>query len=201
MMLKKYSWMILLGFILCSLVCILAEAEGKPTEAKAGTAGTLTAEEIMSKTHQAFFYAGDDMKVSVSMALINKDGKERRRELLMLRKNAPEGGSQKYFIYFHKPNDVRRTTFMVWKYPAKDDDRWIFIPAVNMVRRIAAADSRSSFVGSDFTYEDVSGRDLEADTHTLLREEKLNDKPCYVIQSVPKIKSDSTRKISWIDKE
>ena len=58
---------------------------------------------------------------------------------------------------------------MVYKYPAKDDDRWLFVPAINMVRRIAAQDKRSSFAGSDFTYEDVSGRDIEDDVHTLVK--------------------------------
>ena len=89
----------------------------------------------------------------------------------------------------------------MWKYPAKDDDRWIFVPAVNMVRRIAARDSRSSFVGSDFTYEDVSGRDIKADSHTLLREEKLGGSDCFVVQSIPKASANFTKKISWIDKK
>jgi len=207
---RKYSRIIFLTFALCSLIIYTLaqtglpetiQAEEKSTGPKTEEGAKLTAEEIMSRTHLAFFYAGDDMKTRVSMSLITKDGKTRQRELVMLRKDIAEGGEQKYFIYFHKPDDIRRTTFMVWKYPAKDDDRWIFIPAVNMVRRIAAADSHSSFVGSDFTYEDVSGRELEADTHTLLPEEKLNDKPCYVIQSIPKTKSDYTRKISRIDQQ
>ena len=83
----------------------------------------------------------------------------------MLRKNYGEaGGEQKFFMYFFQPADVKDMTFMVYKYPAKDDDRWLFVPAINMVRRIAAQDKTSSFVGSDFTYEDVSGRDLHDDT-------------------------------------
>jgi outer membrane lipoprotein-sorting protein len=118
----------------------------------------------------------------------------------MLRKNGPGGKSQKYFMYFHEPGDVRRTAFLIWKYPEKDDDRWIFIPAVSMVRRVAARDHRTSFVGSDFTYEDVSGRDLSADTHTLLREERQGEADCYVVQSLPKTPTDTTRKLSWIDK-
>jgi outer membrane lipoprotein-sorting protein len=69
-----------------------------------------------------------------------------------------------------------------------------------MTRRIAARDSRSSFVGSDFSYEEVSGRDVDADSHTLLREEKLGDSMCYVVQSTPKSAADFTRKLSWIDK-
>ena len=93
-------------------------------------------------------------------------------------------------------------TFMVWKYPGKDDDRWLFVPAIKLVRRIAADDSRSSFVGSDFTYEDVSGRNLAADTHTLTGEEVLGGKTCYVVESVPKQAkgAEYRRKVSWIDK-
>ena len=160
-----------------------------------------TATEILEKSQQAFYYAGTDMKARVTMELTTDTGKKRTRILTMLRKNDPKSKNQKYFLYFHEPGDVRRTAFLVWKYPEKDDDRWIFIPTLNMVQRVAANDSRSSFVGSDFTYEDISGRDLSADTHTLLREEKLGDADCYVIQSVPKSAADYTKKLAWIDKK
>jgi len=88
----------------------------------------------------------------------------------------------------------------VWKNAGRDDDRWIFIPAVDMVRRIAADDKRSSFVGSDFTYEDVSGREVGADTHSLLREEEHDGHACYVIESLPLDSVEYTRRVSWIDK-
>ncbi len=140
------------------------------------------------------------MRAKVTMDLVTEAGQRRTRVLTMLRRNDPDGTTQKFFLYFHEPGDVRRTAFLVWKYPEKDDDRWIFIPAVNMVRRVAARDSRSSFVGSDFTYEDISGRDPGADTHTLLREERLGDSDCYLLQSVPKTGADYTRKLAWIDK-
>ncbi len=155
---------------------------------------------ILERSQQAFYSEGADMRARVSMDLVTESGQKRTRVLTMLRRNEPSGGTQKYFLYFHEPGDVRRTAFLVWKYPEKDDDRWIFIPAVNMVRRVAARDSRSSFVGSDFTYEDISGRDLSADIHTLLREEKLGDADCWVLQSVPKAATDYTRKLAWIDK-
>src|SRR3990172_5545597 len=122
------------------------------------------ATDIIKKSQDAFFSQGKDMKARVKMTLVSKSGQQRLRELTMLRKNGT-GGEQKYFMYFHNPGDVRGTSFMVFKYPGKDDDRWIFIPSINLVNRIAAKDSRSSFVGSVFTYEDVSGRDVEADTH------------------------------------
>lgn len=162
----------------------------------------LTAEETMKKSQAAFLYPGKSFKARVMMKLISKSGKERVRELTMLRKNFGEaGGAQKYFIYFFQPADVKDMTFMVYKYPAKDDDRWLFVPALNMVRRIAAQDKQSSFVGSDFTYEDVSGRDIEDDTHTLEKEEKIGTVDCSVIKSMPKEADvDYSYKLSWIDK-
>ncbi len=162
----------------------------------------LTGEEAIRKSQAAFLYPGKDFKTRVHMKLINKDGQERVRELTMLRKNAGEvGGEQRYFMYFFQPNDVKDMSFMTYKYPAKDDDRWMFIPAVNMVKRIAAQDKRSSFVGSDFTYEDVSGRDVEDDTHAIDREEKLGGRDCYVVKSTPKAgDADFGSKLTWVDK-
>ena len=156
--------------------------------------------EIMQQSQLAFHYPGEDMKAEVTMDLIDRDGDRRTRVMTMLRIDEAEGRDQKYFIYFYEPGDVRRMTFMVWKDPEQEDDRWIFIPAVDLVRRIAADDKRSSFVGSDFTYEDVSGRDVASDEHTLIREERLGDRDAYVVESQPKASTDYTRRLSWIDK-
>ncbi len=162
-----------------------------------------TADDVVKKSQTAFLYPGKDFKARVMMKLISKGGQERVREMTMLRKNygAP-GGEQKYFIYFFQPADVKDMTFMVYKYPGKDADRWLFVPALNMVRRIAAKDKYSSFVGSDFTYEDVSGRNLEEDTHTIVKEERYGGKDCYVVKSTPKAADmEYSYKQSWIDKE
>ena len=159
----------------------------------------LTPEEIVRACYAHFYYAGNDMKARILMKLIDKGGQERIRDLTMLRKNYAEGGEQKYFIYFHQPADIKDTTFMVYKYPDKDDDRWLFIPAISLVKRIAANDKYSSFVGSDFTYEDVSGRKSKEDNHTLLRKEEINGKSCFVIESIPLGTSEYTKRISWID--
>lgn len=162
----------------------------------------ISGEEVMKKSQAAFLYPGKDFKARVVMKLINKDGQTRVRELTMLRKNAGEPlWDQKYFIYFFQPADVKDMTFMIYKYPVKDDDRWMFIPAINMVKRIAAQDKRSSFVGSDFTYEDVSGRDIEDDTHAIEREEKVDNRDAYVVKSTPKgADSDFGYKLTWVDK-
>lgn len=167
----------------------------------AGAAAQPPAADIAKRSLDAFYAAGRDMRVRVAMTLINQQGAERKRELTMLRKNMAGQGLQRYYLYFHTPPDVKGTTFLVWRYPAKDDDRWIFIPALKLVRRIAASDRRSSFVGSDFTYEDISGRDVSDETHTLLRSETLGDRACYVLESRPVAGADYARRVSWIDSE
>ncbi|HPY77223.1 MAG TPA: outer membrane lipoprotein-sorting protein, partial [Anaerohalosphaeraceae bacterium] len=73
---------------------------------------------------------------------------------------------------------------MVHKHTAldKDDDRWLYLPSLDLVNRIAASDKRTSFVGSDFLYEDVSGRGLEEDTHELA---EVTDE-FFVVKNLPK---------------
>ena len=159
-------------------------------------------EEIIRRSALVQFSSGNDMKTKVTMRLLSKEGGERVRVLIMARRNVKTGGDQKYFILFLQPADVRDMTFIVWKYPQRDSDRWLYIPAIKLVKRIAADDKRSSFVGSDFSYEDVSGRAVEEDNHTLLREEKYAGKEVYVLKSVPKDEksADFGYKVSWVDK-
>ena len=161
----------------------------------------LSGKDIVGKYYDAFYSQGNDMWAKVNMDLIGKDGQKRNRQMVMLRKDVEGAGNQKYFIYFFEPGDVRRTSFLVYKYPGKDDERWIFIPAVDLVKRVAAQDKRSSFIGSDFTYEDISGRDVDSDDHKLVRTEKMNGRDSYVVESIPREKVEYTKRISWIDKQ
>ncbi len=158
--------------------------------------------EIMQRAHLARYYPGEDMRARVIMRLVSKDGAERVRELVMTRLNLGKGGEQRYFLFFTRPPDVRDMAFLVWAYPSPDDDRWLYVPALKMVRRIAASDKHTSFVGSDFSYEDVSGREPEEDTHKLLREEEAGGREVYVVEGVPKDPGDADfgRKLSWVDK-
>lgn len=150
--------------------------------ASAGEA--LDVEAIVSKANIVAYYQGEDGKAKVKMTITNKQGKKQYREFVILRKDVKDGGDQKYFVYFHRPADIRRMTYMVHKRAdvKKDDDRWLYLPALSLVRRIAAGDKRTSFVGSDFLYEDISGRSLEEDTHELVETtEKL-----FIVKNVPK---------------
>jgi len=163
--------------------------------------GAGDADEVMVRSQHAYYFAGDDAKGKLTMELIDRKGKTRQRVLTMLRRNQEGDGEQKYFMYFHEPGDVRRLTFMIWKYPERDDDRWIYLPAIDLIRRIAAEDKYSSFVGSDFSYEDVSGRAVSEDTHRLLANETLDDLDVFVVESIPRSPAAFTRRVSWIAAE
>ncbi|HUU16270.1 MAG TPA: outer membrane lipoprotein-sorting protein [Sedimentisphaerales bacterium] len=141
-------------------------------------------ETIVNKANIVAYYQGKDGKAKVKMTITNKQDQKREREFIILRKDVEDGGDQKYFVYFQKPADVRKMVFMVHKHTdlKKDDDRWLYLPALSLVKRIAAGDKRTSFVGSDFLYEDVSGRNLAEDTHELI---ETTDK-LFVIKNVPK---------------
>jgi hypothetical protein len=139
---------------------------------------------IVEKANLAAYYQGDDGKATVKMTITDKQGNTREREFNILRKDVKDGGDQNYFVYFQRPADVRRMVYMVHKHAEvnRDDDRWLYMPALDLIKRIAASDKRTSFVGSDFVYEDVSGRSLELDTHELTGTTDEH----FVVKNVPK---------------
>ena len=165
----------LLGIVLGVLVCGVFAEEARE----------LTVDDIVTKANHMAYYQGLNGKSKVQMVISDKQERTRNREFTILRLDAePDDGDQKYFVYFMAPADVRKMVFMVHKHAdiEKDDDRWLYLPNLDLVRRIAAGDKRTSFVGSDFLYEDVSGRNLAEDTHELTE----TTDTMYVIKNVPK---------------
>lgn len=152
----------------------------------AGPAFALPADEIVAKANHAAYYQGTDGKARVSMVITDAQGRERMRDFTILRKDVGDAGDteQKFYVYFNRPADVNKMAFLVWKHTDRDDDRWLYLPALDLVKRIAASDERTSFVGSHFYYEDVSGRTPSEDTHELLEETDNY----YVLKSTPKQK-------------
>ncbi len=166
-------------------------------------AGSLFAEdaaEIMKKSHLAYYYSADDGVAEVKMTIVDKKGKERIREFTMLRLDESDGGAQKYYTYFRKPSDVSRLTFMVHKNPDATDARWIYVPAIDLVKPISADDKNSSFVGSDFSYEDVSGRHWSEDTHSVVKDSTIDGASVLVIKSIPlEPYKGFARKLTFVD--
>ncbi len=160
------------------------------TFANKTSASEISVDTIIEKANRASYYQGKSGRAKVAMSIKDSQGRERKRQFTILRKDEePEGdisdkvcGEQKFYVFFQRPADVNKTAFMVWKHLDKDDDRWLYLPALDLVKRIAASDERTSFVGSHFFYEDVSGRGINEDKHELLE----TSKNYYVIKSVPK---------------
>ena len=179
------------GIIICSLLTLLLLSS--PVQAEPPDV-----EEIVNKANLASYYTGDDGRADVSMTITDKQNRVRKREFVILRKDRENGGEQLFFVYFKKPSDVRKMVFMVHKHIDRDDDRWLYLPALDLVKRIAASDKRTSFVGSNYLYEDVSGRRIDEDSHELIEETKS----FYVVKNIPK-DPDSVEFSSytvWIDK-
>jgi len=135
------------------------------------------------------------------MVITAKSGSTTERVIDQYSKDGPNG--DRTVIVFQSPASVAGTRFLTMDNASGSTDQWIYLPSLGRVRRIGASESGGSFMGTDFSYDDISliGRDTSLDTHTILREETLNGNPCYVIQSVPKDTSyQYSKTISWIDK-
>lgn len=154
--------------------------------------------EIVNRANIAAYYAGDDGRALVRMTITDAQGRERIRQFTILRRDHKDGGDQDYAVLFSRPADVRNTVFLVKKHVGKDDDRWLYLPGLDLVKRIAAGDKRTSFVGSHFYYEDVSGRGVEEDSHELIR----TTDAFYVVKNTPV--NEGSAEFSywtvWIDK-
>jgi len=139
--------------------------------------------DVVKKANHVSYYNGNDGRAKVNMRIIDAQGRPREREFIILRRNDDDTDrGQRFYVYFNKPADVKKMVFMVVKNMDRDDDRWLYLPALDLVKRIAASDERTSFVGSDFYYEDVSGRGIDEDTHEILSE----DDTYYILKSTPK---------------
>lgn len=150
-------------------------------------ASELDVQSIVNKASSQAYYQGTDGKAKVEMVITDSQDRKRNRHFTILRKDIDDldNGDQKFYVLFRRPADVNKMAFMVWKHMDRDDDRWLYLPALDLVKRIAASDERTSFVGSHFFYEDVSGRGPEEDSHELL---EVTDS-YFVIKSTPKEKA------------
>ncbi len=144
---------------------------------------------------------GEDMQGELAMTLINRQGERRVRNLKQYSKDF--GNVEKKIMFFLSPADVQGTSFMNWSYTdGRDDDQWIYLPALRRVRRISSDSKGDYFMGSDFAYDDLGDRHPDEDKHTLIREETVDGKACYVVESTPKATDYMYSKtISWVMKD
>jgi hypothetical protein len=147
-----------------------------------------TGREIMEKVDARD--DGDNATQSMHMLLIDKNGKERVRELSTFRRDVAEDTHQ--IIFFRSPADVKDTGLLIYDYDSaeRDDDQWLYLPALKKTKRIASGDKSGSFMGSDFTYADMTTRDLDAYDYTLMKEGEVRGHRVWQIEALPRLEKE-----------
>ena len=149
----------------------------------------LSGREIMEKVTARD--EGDRSISEMEMILIDKKGKKRVRKLKTY--GMDQGKDSLSLMFFLSPADVRNTGFLTFDYDesGKDDDQWLFLPALRKTKRIAAGDKSGSFMGSDLNYSDMTSPDLNLYEYTLMKETKVKGQKVWQIKSVPKTKAEA----------
>ena len=156
------------------------------------------ADAIAERANAAAYYSGADGRSEVRMIITDAQGRQQRRQFTVLRRDVDELADQQFLVVFSQPSDVRGTVFLVDKHTDRDDDRWLYLPGLDLVKRISAGDKRTSFVGSHYFYEDVSGRPHTDDTHELV---ETTDE-YYVLRHEPldPASVEFASYVTWIDR-
>ncbi len=129
---------------------------------------------------------GDNRTANMKMVLIDKNGDERVRSIRSFDKD--KGEDKQRIMFFLSPADVKDTGFLTYDYDAydKDDDQWLYLPALRKSKRIASSDKSGSFMGSDFNYSDMTRRDLDDYDFKILKEDEVRGAKVWLIESKPK---------------
>jgi len=168
----------------------------------------LNGREIMEKVNARD--TGDRSISEMEMILIDKKGKKRVRKLKTY--GLEQGNHSKSLMFFISPADVKNTGFLTYDYDesGKDDDQWLFLPALKKTKRIAASNKSGSFMGSDLNYSDMTSPDLDLYDYTLMKETEVKGQKVWQIKAVPKTKDEAkksgysksvVRGVRWVHKK
>lgn len=179
----------------------IAAAAGMTTATRAED---LSARDIMERNF--FVTKVSSLQLESTMVLINDRGQQRERRSTGLVKLQPNGVDSKLVVRFSTPADIKGTSFLQVEHIDGDDDLWIYLPALRKSRRLVASNKRDSFVGSDFSYGDISLPRVDQYKHTLLRSETVDSVDCHVVESVPagdtvRANSGYSKKVTWVRRD
>jgi hypothetical protein len=139
---------------------------------------------------------GRDSRGMLQVTLYDRHARARERTLTLESKRGAGSRSEqpgdKVLTRFTYPDDIKGTSFLVWEHPDAEDERFLYLPSLGRVRRIAGSEAQESFVGTDFTYEDIGGREFDDYTYTLLDENASWRSPAGKVY--PAYRLESTRK-------
>lgn len=153
-----------------------------------------------------------DFTADMMMVLRNAQGQESIREVKMKSLEQLDDGDKSLTV-FNKPKDVKGTAFLSYSHAVGADDQWLYLPSLKRVKRIASNNKSGPFMGSEFSFEDLSSFEIKKYTYNYLGEEKLSDEflqgaevelelDTYKVEQVPTDKSSGySKRIVWIDKD
>ncbi len=158
----------------------------------------LTNKEIADKADKVTDGFGSSI-AKTQMTLINASGQKSVRDLLM--KTLEGDNGDKTISTFLSPADVKGTKVLGWEHVDRDDDQWLYLPALKRVKRIASRNKSGSFMGSEFSYEDIGNQNpnkysFEGEPETVM----LDGVECYKGARIPNDKNSGyTKQITWVD--
>ena len=140
-----------------------------------------------------------DFTAGMTMVLRDRQGRESVRQMRFKVLEVPGDGDKSLFV-FDEPRDVQGTALLTHAHINTQDDQWLYLPALKRVKRISAAKRSGSFMGSEFSYEDMSSPEVDEYTYKYLRDEPCGELTCTVTEQVPlDRKSGYSRKVIWQD--
>lgn len=109
-------------------------------------------------------------------------------------------GQNRSLLVFDWPGDIRNTALLTHTYSGRNDDQWLFLPAMDRVRRISGAGRSGSFVGSEFAFEDMVDQEVDKFNHTWVSDGSCPaGRSCHIIDRVPLTRSGYSRQRIWLD--
>lgn len=146
-------------------------------------AQTPSAQEIMERVDARD--DGDDRTELITMTLIDRNANQRVRQLRSFRMD--RGASVLQLLFFLEPANVRNTGFLTYDYqdPGRDNDQWLYLPELHKTKRIASSDRSQPFMGSDFSYADMTRRILDEWRFSLLGEREVRGKTAWLVEAIP----------------
>lgn len=142
-----------------------------------------------------------DAQVNLQMILRNRHGDQTTRQMRSRTLEVVDDGDKSLMI-FDDPADVKGTSFLSFSHKVGDDDQWLYLPALKRVKRISSSNKSGPFMGSEFSYEDLSSQEVEKYTYRYLRDESFDDRDHFVIERIPvDKKSGYRRQIVWMDQQ
>ncbi|MDY6934909.1 MAG: outer membrane lipoprotein-sorting protein [Spirochaetota bacterium] len=149
-------------------------------------ASSMNAREIMQRVEDRD--DGDRAVSDVEMILIDKNKKQRVRKIRRFEKDM--GMDTHFILFFLSPADVKDTGFLTYDYDDsnRDDDQWLYLPALRKVKRIASSDKSKSFMGSDFSYADMTKRDLDDYDFSVMKSTGVKGVQTWQLKAVPRTK-------------